>query len=166
MHFRCCGNPERGGHPRSPPATKGVSGPLKGTVVMRGSALSGVLRPELAGRDDVSVLALGSPLPSPSNQTAVACEVRSPMTVAGPRRICTGFLHRYRLTGDIVASLLRPASAVGRIGKTESSAGIWQGGAMASSTAAPPIVETEDGGREQRWPLPVDEQSLLDLIHL
>jgi hypothetical protein len=30
----------------------------------------------------------------------------------------------------------------------------------------PPIVETEDGGREQRWPLPVDDQSLLDLIHV
>jgi hypothetical protein len=38
---------------------------------------------------------------------------------------------------------------------------------MTNSTAAgPPIVNTEDGGREQRWPLPVDEQSLLDLIHL
>lgn len=29
------------------------------------------------------------------------------MTVAGPRRICTGFLRRHRLTGDIVASRLR-----------------------------------------------------------
>ena len=29
---------------------------------------------------------------------AVASEVRSPMTVAGPRRIRTGFLHRHRLT--------------------------------------------------------------------
>lgn len=31
---------------------------------------------------------------------------------------------------------------------------------------SPAIVETEDGGREQRWPLPTDEASLLDLIHL
>jgi hypothetical protein len=28
------------------------------------------------------------------------------------------------------------------------------------------LVETEDGGREQVWSLPADEQSLLDLIHL
>jgi hypothetical protein len=28
------------------------------------------------------------------------------------------------------------------------------------STVTPPIVATEDGGREQRWPLPADEQSL------
>jgi hypothetical protein len=28
-----------------------------------------------------------------------------------------------------------------------------------ASTVTPPIVETEDGGREQRWPLPADEQS-------
>ena len=34
------------------------------------------------------------------------------------------------------------------------------------STVTPPIVETEDGGREQHWPLPADEQSLLDLIHI
>jgi hypothetical protein len=33
------------------------------------------------------------------------------------------------------------------------------------TTASPPIVET-DGSREQVWPLPTDEQSLLDLIHL
>jgi hypothetical protein len=69
------------------------------------------------------------------------------MTVAGPRRIHTGFLHHHRRTRDIVALRLL---AIGRIVQTES----------------PPIVETEDGGREQRWPLPVDEQSLLDLIHL
>ena len=38
---------------------------------------------------------------------------------------------------------------------------------MTNITAAShPIVETEDGGREQRWPLPADEQSLLDLIHV
>lgn len=30
----------------------------------------------------------------------------------------------------------------------------------------PPIVVTEDGGREQRWPIPADEESLLRLIHL
>jgi hypothetical protein len=35
-----------------------------------------------------------------------------------------------------------------------------------ATTAAPAIIETEGGGREQRWPLPADEQSLLDLIHL
>lgn len=34
------------------------------------------------------------------------------------------------------------------------------------SAAAPPTVEAEDGGREQRWPLPADEQSLLGLIHV
>ena len=34
------------------------------------------------------------------------------------------------------------------------------------TAASPPIIETEDGGREQRWPLPADEQSLLDLIHV
>ena len=33
------------------------------------------------------------------------------------------------------------------------------------TTASPVIVET-DGSREQVWPLPTDEQSLLDLIHL
>ena len=37
---------------------------------------------------------------------------------------------------------------------------------MANIAASPPIIETEDGGREQRWPLPADEQSLLDLIHV
>ena len=30
----------------------------------------------------------------------------------------------------------------------------------------PAIIQTEDGGREQRWSLPADERSLLDLIHL
>src|ERR1700733_8228970 len=35
---------------------------------------------------------------------AVAVEGRSPMTVAGPLRSRTGFLHRHRLTCDIVAS--------------------------------------------------------------
>src|SRR5579875_184001 len=59
--------------------------------------------PRVAGRDDASLLALGSLLASPSSSLAVACEGRSPMTVAGPRRICTGFLRRHRLTGDIVA---------------------------------------------------------------
>ena len=29
---------------------------------------------------------------------------------------------------------------------------------------SPPIVDTEDGGREQRWALPTDESSLLRLI--
>jgi len=33
-------------------------------------------------------------------------------------------------------------------------------------TAAPPIVETEGGGREQHWTLPADEHSLLELIHI
>ncbi|EUA19416.1 hypothetical protein I552_9159 [Mycobacterium xenopi 3993] len=33
----------------------------------------------------------------------MAVEGRSPMTVAGPRRIRTGFLHRHRLTGVIIA---------------------------------------------------------------
>ncbi len=32
--------------------------------------------------------------------------------------------------------------------------------------ANPPIVETESGSREQRWPLPADERHLLDLIRL
>ncbi|MEY8018400.1 DUF7676 family protein [Mycobacterium servetii] len=31
-------------------------------------------------------------------------------------------------------------------------------------TATPPMIETEGGGREQRWSLPADEQRLLDLI--
>lgn len=31
-------------------------------------------------------------------------------------------------------------------------------------TTDPPIVDTEDGGREQRWPLPTDEASLLQLL--
>ncbi|WP_430333418.1 DUF7676 family protein [Rhodococcus sp. ACT016] len=30
----------------------------------------------------------------------------------------------------------------------------------------PPVVVTESGGREQRWPIPADEDSLLQLIHL
>ncbi|WFR74150.1 hypothetical protein P9209_12670 [Prescottella defluvii] len=30
----------------------------------------------------------------------------------------------------------------------------------------PPVVVTESGGREQRWPIPVDEDSLLKLIHI
>jgi len=30
----------------------------------------------------------------------------------------------------------------------------------------PAIVDADGGGREQVWPLPTDEQSLLDLIHL
>lgn len=30
----------------------------------------------------------------------------------------------------------------------------------------PPIVDTFDGGREQTWPLPTDEENLLSLIHL
>lgn len=30
----------------------------------------------------------------------------------------------------------------------------------------PEIVETEDGGREQHWPLPTDKDSLLELLHL
>ncbi|GFG76427.1 DUF7676 family protein [Mycobacterium botniense] len=33
-------------------------------------------------------------------------------------------------------------------------------------TTAPAIVETESGGREQRWALPADEASLLELIHI
>jgi hypothetical protein len=32
--------------------------------------------------------------------------------------------------------------------------------------ASAATLETEDGGREELWPLPADEQSLLDLIHL
>ncbi|OBH17396.1 hypothetical protein EHH44_14690 [Mycolicibacter terrae] len=32
--------------------------------------------------------------------------------------------------------------------------------------ADPPIVDTEDRGREQLWPLPADQQSLLELLHL
>lgn len=35
-----------------------------------------------------------------------------------------------------------------------------------SIVADPAITETEDGGREQRWPLPADEKNLLDLLHL
>jgi hypothetical protein len=31
---------------------------------------------------------------------------------------------------------------------------------------SPPVLTTEDNGREQLWPLPTDEQSLLDLIRL
>jgi hypothetical protein len=35
------------------------------------------------------------------------------------------------------------------------------------TTASPAIVTTADGdGREQVWPLPTDEQSLLELVHL
>ncbi|MBF0662934.1 hypothetical protein ACIBED_00975 [Rhodococcus coprophilus] len=29
-----------------------------------------------------------------------------------------------------------------------------------------PIIVTESGGREQRWPIPADEESLLKLIHI
>src|ERR1044071_5040492 len=57
--------------------------------------------PRVAGRDDVSLLALGSLLASPSDRVAVAGEGRSPMTVAGPRRSCTGFLCRHRPTGGL-----------------------------------------------------------------
>lgn len=32
--------------------------------------------------------------------------------------------------------------------------------------AEPPIVVTESGGREQRWPIPADEESLLNLLHI
>jgi phosphinothricin acetyltransferase len=46
---------------------------------------------ESEGPGIVSLLALGSLLASPSNLAAVAGEGRSPMTVAGPRRIHTGF---------------------------------------------------------------------------
>ena len=35
-----------------------------------------------------------------------------------------------------------------------------------TSTFSPEILETEDGGREQRWALPVDEDSLLRLIRM
>ncbi|OBJ52920.1 hypothetical protein [Mycobacterium sp. 1423905.2] len=31
---------------------------------------------------------------------------------------------------------------------------------------SPDLIATEDGGQEHRWPLPVDERSLLDLIHM
>jgi len=37
---------------------------------------------------------------------------------------------------------------------------------MTNMAAGPPIVDTEDGGHEQCWPLPTDEHSLLDLIHV
>lgn len=30
----------------------------------------------------------------------------------------------------------------------------------------PPVIDAPGGGREQRWPLPVDEKSLLDIVHL
>src|ERR1700761_1676678 len=60
--------------------------------------------PRVGGCDDVSVLALGSPLASPSDLSAVAGEGPSPMTVAGPRRIHTGFLRRHHLARVIVAS--------------------------------------------------------------
>src|SRR5690625_7437261 len=54
--------------------------------------------PRFAGRDDVSLLALGSLFASPSSPwRAVADEGRSPMTVAGPRRIHTGFLPVFSL---------------------------------------------------------------------
>lgn len=32
--------------------------------------------------------------------------------------------------------------------------------------ANPPIVETPTGGREQHWPLPTDEEQLLELLHI
>jgi hypothetical protein len=32
------------------------------------------------------------------------------------------------------------------------------------TAASPPMTETKDGGREQCWPLPADEQSLLELV--
>lgn len=35
-----------------------------------------------------------------------------------------------------------------------------------TTDAAPPIVVSDNGGREQRWPLPVDEKTLLELIEL
>jgi hypothetical protein len=35
-----------------------------------------------------------------------------------------------------------------------------------TDTVTAEIVQTEDGGREQRWPLPADEKNLLELIHL
>lgn len=35
-----------------------------------------------------------------------------------------------------------------------------------TDTASPVIVETDGGGREQRWQLPTDEASLLSLLHL
>jgi hypothetical protein len=69
----------------------------------------------MAGRNDGSVLALGSLLASPSSLLAVAVEGRSPMTVAGPRRICTGFLHRHHLTADIVAPVLSERRLITRI---------------------------------------------------
>lgn len=34
-----------------------------------------------------------------------------------------------------------------------------------TAVAQPEIITTEDGGREQRWPLPHDEDALLDLLH-
>lgn len=38
---------------------------------------------------------------------------------------------------------------------------------MTQSTATEPaIVEGEDGGREQHWPLPADKKNLLKLLHL
>jgi hypothetical protein len=38
--------------------------------------------------------------------------------------------------------------------------------AAGTVVADPPVVDTEDRGREQLWPLPTDQQSLLDLLHL
>ncbi|MFD3811574.1 hypothetical protein [Rhodococcus sp. NPDC058639] len=35
-----------------------------------------------------------------------------------------------------------------------------------TTTFSPEILDTEDGGREQRWALPVDEDSLLRLIRM
>ena len=71
---------------------------------------------------------------------AVACEGRSPITVAGPRRICTGFLHRHRSTADIVASRLRPVGQVGKKRAQEKAAVAagWPGGAGIQPSRLPP----------------------------
>ncbi len=35
-----------------------------------------------------------------------------------------------------------------------------------STIMEPPIIETEDGGQEQLWPLPVGEENVLELLHM
>jgi len=36
---------------------------------------------------------------------------------------------------------------------------------MTNTATQPPVLDTFGGGHEQTWPLPVDEHSLLALIH-
>lgn len=130
--------------------TKAEAGPPDSRMRHDGSLSPGYTRPGFAGHDDASLLALGSPLASPSSTWPWPMRVAPRLQWRDRAGFAPASCIRHRLTRNIIAPRQHrrhPSSLSGFAGKGAAS---HCGGRVVSGEAPIPVGVDDVSGRERR----------------